>query len=162
MGGVTMKIRIIVHSQTGHTYTVAEKLKNKLTAGGHFVDLKKIEPVGGESLNNTDISKIAFDHQPNVSGYDAVIFCAPVRGGSISPVLAAYLAKIDTLKDKKVDLFVTQFFPYSWMGGKQAISQMRKKCEDKGAIIGTTGIVNWKNRKREKMIEEVVNKLCIR
>jgi len=157
-----MKISIIVHSKTGNTYFVAEKLKDKLVASGHSVNLNRIVPVGGEVANVTDIKSITFDPQPNVSGYDTVILCAPVRGFSISPVLAAYLSKIDTLKDQKVDLFVTQQFPYPWMGGNHAISQMRSNCESKGAIIGMTGIVNWSSKKREKMIEELVNKLTMK
>ncbi len=157
-----MKIGIIVHSNSGNTYSVAEKLKNKLVADGHSVDLKKIEPVGGENTNEANISKITFDHQPNVSGYDAIVFCAPVRAFSISPVLSSYLAKITTLKNQKVDLFVTQSFPYPWMGGKHAISQMKSICEQKGAIVGTTGIVNWKNKRREIMIDDIIDKLSRR
>lgn len=153
-----MKIGIVVHSSTGNTYSVAEKLRVKLVASGHSVELKKIEPVGGENPNNTDINKITFDPQPNVVGFDALVLCGPVRGFSISPVLSAYLEKIDSLKGQKVDLFVTQFFPFSWMGGKNAITQMKKICETKGAIVGITGIVNWKNRKREKMIADIVDR----
>lgn len=153
-----MKIGIFVHSKSGNTYSVAEKLKDRLVGSGHFVELEKLEPVGGENVNTVDISQINFASKPDVSAYEIVIFCAPVRGFSISPVLAAYIAKIDTLKGKKVDLFVTQYFPFPSMGGKQAISQMRSKCEAKGAVIGSTGIINWKSGKRNKMIEEVVNR----
>ena len=86
----------------------------------------------------------------------------PVRAFSMSPVLLAYLAKIDSLKDQKIDLFVTQFFPYPWMGGKNAISQMKKTCETKGATVGLTGIINWKNRKREKMIQDLLDQFSRR
>lgn len=154
-----MKIGLFIHSNTGNTYSVAEKLQNKLISGGHTVVLKKLEVVGGENTNEADINKIKFDPLPDASGYDALVFGAPVRGMSISPVLSAYLSKIPSLKGQKVDLFVTQYFPYPWMGGKHAISQMKKICEDKGALVGKTGIVNWKNKKREQMIEDVVNQL---
>lgn len=154
-----MKIGMFIHSNTGNTYSVAEKLQNKLTNDGHTVVIKKLEPVGGENTNENDINKIKFDPLPDVSGYDTIIFGAPVRGMSISPVLSAYLSKIASLKGQKVDLFVTQHFPYAWMGGKHAISQMKKICEDKGAMIGKTGIVNWKNKKREQMIADVVEQL---
>ena len=157
-----MKIGIIVHSSTGNTYSVAEKLKDKLIKSGHSVELKKIEPVGGENPNNVDIKKISFDPQPNVEGFNALILCGPVRAFSMSPVLLAYLAKIDSLKDQKIDLFVTQFFPYPWMGGKNAISQMKKTCETKGATVGLTGIINWKNRKREKMIQDLLDQFSRR
>ena len=154
-----MKIGMFIHSNTGNTYSVAEKLQNKLIAGGHTVVMKKLEPVGGENTNENNINNIKFEPLPDVSGYDALIFGAPVRGMSISPVLAAYLSKIATLKNQKVDLYVTQYFPYPWMGGKHAISQMKKICEDKGATVTKTGIVNWKNKKREQLITEVVDQL---
>ncbi|MHB8128381.1 MAG: flavodoxin family protein [Mobilitalea sp.] len=153
-----MKIGIVVHSSTGNTYSVAEKLRDKLLKSGHSVEIKKIEPVGGENPKNVDINKISFDPRPNVAGFDALVLCGPVRGFSMSPVLSAYLAKIDSLKDQKIDLFVTQFFPYPWMGGKNAISQMKKTCESKGATVGLIGIINWKNRKREKMIQELLDR----
>lgn len=154
-----MKIGIIVHSHTGNTYSVAERLQNKLLAGGHTVDLRKIEPVGGENTNEVDASKINFDPVPSITGYDSVILCGPVRGFSMSPVLSAYLQKISSLKDQKIDLFVTQHFPYSWMGGNNAITQMKKICVEKGAIINNSGIINWKNKKREAMIEELIARL---
>ncbi len=43
-----MKIGIIVYSQTGNTFSVAEKLKAKLTAAGHNVNIERLTTVGGE------------------------------------------------------------------------------------------------------------------
>ena len=153
-----MKIGMFIHSQTGNTYSVSEKLRNKLIEKGHSVVLKKLEPVGGENPNQADISKILFDPSPDVTGFDWLIFGAPVRGFSISPVLAAYLSRISSLKGQKVDLFVTQSFPYQWMGGNRAITQMKQTCEQKGAMVGDTGIINWKNKKRNLQIEELVER----
>jgi flavodoxin len=157
-----MKIGIIIHSHTGNTYSVAEKLQEKLVQGGHKVEMKKLEPVGGEDTNQADISKITFNPLPEVSGYDELVICAPVRAFSISPVLKAFLTRTVSFKDKKVDLFVTQELPYAWLGGNHAISQMKKLCEEKGAIVGKTGIVNWKNKKKNQMIEDVVERLSKR
>ena len=157
-----MKIGMFIHSQTGNTYSVSEKLRDRLIAKGHTVVLKKLEPVGGENPNQADISKILFDPVPNVSGFDMLLFAAPVRGFSISPVLAAYLNKINTLDGQKIDLFVTQMFPYSWMGGNRAINQMKQSCEKKGATIVNTGIVNWKNKKRNQQIDELVERFSKR
>ena len=154
-----MKIGIIVHSSTGNTYSVAQKLMEKLKSEGHTVDTKRIEPIGGDNTNISDISKIKFDVQPDVSQYDALLFAGPVRGFCISPVLAAYLALIPSLKGKKVGLFVTQMFPFPWMGGNHAIAQMKNICAAKGAVISETGIVNWKSKKREEKMITVVEKL---
>lgn len=155
-----MKIGLLIHSHTGNTLLVAEKLKDALLKKGHQVEMKKLEPVGGENTNEIDINRIHFQPEPEISSYDYVILGAPVRGFSISPVLAAYLNKVPTLRGQKVDLFVTQAFPYSWMGGNQAIKKMRKVCEEKGAVIKDTAIVNWKNKNREQLILELINKLA--
>ena len=154
-----MKIGLLIHSHTGNTLSVAEKLKDTLLKGGHQVEMRKLEPVGGENTNEIDINRIHFTPEPEISGYDYVIIGAPVRGFSISPVLAAYLNKVPALKGQKVDLFVTQAFPYSWMGGNQAIKKMMRVCEEKGAVIQDTAIVNWKNKNREKLIMNLVNRL---
>lgn len=154
-----MKIGIMIHSNTGNTYSVAEKLRDKLIKDGHFVDLDKLEPVGGENTNETDIKKIIFDKQPDLSKYDALVFGGPVRGFSISPVLSAYLSLIPSLKNKKVSILVTEHFPYPWMGGNHTIGQIKKICESKGATIIATGVVNWKNKRREEKIVAVVDNL---
>lgn len=153
-----MKIGIFVHSHTGNTYSVAEQLRDKLKIGGHLATIVKLEPVGGEDTNQMDLSKINFDPKPEISGYDEVVLCAPVRAFSISPVLSAYLNKVESLQEEKIDLFVTQGLPYSWMGGKRALSQMKKRCEEKGATVGKIGIINWNSKKRETMISDLIER----
>lgn len=154
-----MKIGLFVHSHTGNTLTVAELLRDKLLNSGHIVELRKLEPVGGENTNEIDINKINFTPEPDMSGYDYIIIGAPVRGFSISPVLAAYLSKVSSLKEQKIDLFVTQAFPYAWMGGNNAIKQMRNACERKGAIVERTSIINWRSKKKDTEIKELITLL---
>lgn len=154
-----MVIGVLVHSLTGNTLSVAEELQKKLLAGGHKVELKKLEPEGGEDKNEIDITRIHFNPAPGISGYDKVILAAPVRGFSVSPVLAAYLSRIDSMKGLKVDLFVTQAFPYAWMGGNRAIRQMKAICEKKGAQIENTAVINWRSKKRNANIHEVIERL---
>lgn len=144
-----MKIGIIVHSKTGNTYSVVKKLKEKLVALGHTVNIERIEPV--------DESKKPY--YPNISEYDALVFGCPVHGASMSQALSSYLSQITTLKDKRVACLVTEFFPFPWMGGNHAISQMKNSCESKGAVVIGTGVVNWKGLHREKSIEELITKL---
>lgn len=151
-----MKIGLFIHSHTGNTLAVADQLIEKLKKNGHSVELRKLEPVGGENTNEIDINKINFAPEPDMSGYDNVIIGAPVRGFSISPVLSAYVNKVSSLQGQKVDLFVTQAFPYAWMGGNNAIKQMRNICERKGAIVGKTAIINWKNKKKDTQIQELI------
>lgn len=154
-----MVIGLLVHSLTGNTLSVAEKVQKKLQAEGHKVELRKLEPEGGEDKNEIDITRIHFNPVPGISGYDKVILAAPVRGFSISPVLAAYLSGIDSMRGLKVDLFVTQAFPYAWMGGNRAVRQMKTLCEKKGAQIETMAVINWKSKKRDANIREFMEQL---
>jgi len=144
-----MKIGIIVHSKTGNTYSVVKKLKEELLTLGHTVNIERIEPVDGSKK----------PYYPNISEYDALVFGCPVHGASMSQALSSYLSQITSLKDKRVACLVTELFPYAWMGGNRAISQMKNSCEAKGAIIVGTGVVNWKRLHREKAIDELITKL---
>ena len=154
-----MNIGIVVHSQTGHTYSVAQKLQENLKKAGQTANIERLIP---EDEKQGDAKKVQLKAIPDISRYDALIFASPVRGFSISPVLAAYLNNINTLKNKKIAIMVTQSFPFPSLGGNQTIAQTKKICESKDAVVCETGIVNWSSKKREKMITEVVEKLsCV-
>lgn len=147
-----MKIGIIVHSQTNHTFCVAEHLKEKLSEAGHFVILEKIVP---DDEKQTDASKIRFKSIPDISKYDALIFGCPVHGFSPSPALLSYLTQLQHLDHKKTACFVTEFFPFPWMGGNRAIKIIKDICLSKESDICGTGVINWSNRHRRKMISDL-------
>ncbi len=149
-----MKIGIIVHSQTGHTYSVAQRLREKLSADGHAVDIQQLKLAGGQQVPGKD-SKI--ENPPDLSGYDRVIFGAPVQAFSLSNVMAAYLNQVSSLTGKTVVCFVTKGLPFDWTGGKRAISQMKEICESKWATVSGTGIIIW-NKNREKQIDGLIEK----
>ena len=151
-----MKICVVVHSFTGNTLIVAEKLAARLREKGHTVDLERLEVVGGEDRNQQSIDKIIFKKILDLSGYDRVFIAGPVRGFSISPVLKAWIEKTGSLQGKKLAIFVTHAFPFSFMGGKSAIRQIESKCREKGADIFALGIIDWGNKKRDKQIEDLV------
>ncbi len=148
-----MKIGIIVHSHTGNTYSVAEKLKEKLLIEGHSVNLEKVAAINEDQ---TEAGKIQLKSAPDAGAYDALIFGAPVRGFSLSPVMTAYLAQLESLSNKKAACFLTQFFPNPSMGGNRAMEQMKELCSSKGVRVCETGIVNWSSLHRRKKIEDVV------
>lgn len=150
-----MKIGIIVHSQTNNTYFVAQRLREGLSASGHSVSIVKIIATNDREQ---DIKRIKLENTPDVSDYDGIIFGAPVRGFALSPILTAYLTGIDTLKGKEVECYVTQFFRYPWMGGNRAIKQMKNICEQKGANVIGTGIINWSSKKRKVQIDQMTEK----
>lgn len=151
-----MKVGIIVHSKTGNTLYVAQKIMEKLRADGR---LTTIEQIVASNDGETDIEKIELQNIPIISEYDVLLFGSPVRGFSLSPVMKAYLSKCGSLQGKKVSCFVTQYFPYPWMGGNRTIEQMKNICESKDAKMLASSVVNWKNKKRDQMIIECVKKL---
>lgn len=70
--------------------------------------------------------------------------------------MSLYLTQLTNLKDKIIGCFVTEFFPYPWMGGSRAVNQMRKLCDQKGAMAAEIGVVNWSNIKRTNRIDTVI------
>jgi len=124
-----MNIGIILYSETGNTYSVSQKLKEKLIKGGHSVNLERLKVIGKV---NPGKKNIQFDSLPDIE---------------------------KSLQDKKVAFLVTQFFPFPWLGGNRTIGQMKKICESKGAIVFGTAVINWSKSSRKKQITDMVEKL---
>lgn len=151
-----MNIGIIIYSQTGNTYSVALKIQERLLEMNNKVSIEKIEVIGNERPRKNPFQLKLL---PLINKYDVLIFGSLVEAFSLSPVMKSYLEQLSSLENKKVVCFVTQFFPYPWMGGNNAIKQMRKICEEKRGTVCKTAIINWKNKKREEMIRETVDKI---
>lgn len=149
-----MKIGIVVHSHTGNTHSVGQRLREALERAGHKVEIERLEVVGGEQPN---ARQFQITSCPDVSGYDAVILGAPVRGATISPVMAAFLSQVPTLKGKKVLCYVTMFFPFAWMGGSNAIAKMGAASEARAGSVCGTGIIRWSGRGRDERITAVID-----
>ncbi len=154
-----MRIGIIVHSKTGNTYSVIQKIQENLISRGHEVHVERIKTVGEENLNEIDPTKIQLETIADVNQYEGLILAAPVRAFSISPILAAYLTGVKLLNNKKVACLVTQSLPFPQMGGNRAIRQMKEACKSKGATVTESAVVNWIRPKRETMIVNAVEKI---
>ncbi|MGD9964032.1 MAG: flavodoxin family protein [Candidatus Izemoplasmatales bacterium] len=152
-----MQIAIIIHSETGHTLAVATKMQTKLIAAGHQVSLARIQ---ARNDREVDEQKIEFINCPKLPIADAYIFGAPVRGFMLSPLMKAYLNQIDDLSKKPVICFLTQHFPFKWMGGNQAMKQFKALLLNKNAHIKNHHIFNWSaKKKREKQINVAIHQL---
>ena len=154
MGGIDMKVGIIVYSQTGNTYEVAEKLEKKISGSGHTVKLDRITIEGKPSGTN-----IKIENRPEVDPYDVIVFGAPVQGFNLAVVMKKYLEEVADLKGKRVHLFTTKAISNKWTGGNGTIKKMKKLSEEKGAKVGETGIIFWKEKYRDKMTNEVIDKI---
>ena len=151
-----MKIGLIIHSHTGNTLFVAEKIKETLVDKGHSAVIERVCAVNEDPSAK---GAVQLKNAPNTIGYDALIFGAPVRGYSLSPVMRAYLKQLPSLKEKIVGCFVTQHFPKPWMGGSRAIKQMKALCESKEGALYDTGIINWSSKNRDSLIAQVQDKM---
>ena len=153
-----MNIGIIVFSKTGNTLSVAEELRDRLLEMGHKVALEKLT-----ASNNVEIdpSKIVLLNSPSTQGYDMLVFAAPVNGGRLPAVMQVYLQSLLSLEGKLLAGFVTEAFPFPWMGGNQAISGMEKLVNAKCGKLSATGVVNWMfPGKRKSLIAETVEKIA--
>ena len=153
-----MDIGIIVYSRTGHTLSVAEKLKGRLSADGHAVALEQLEIAGPDNLSATTA---ALKTRPAIDRYDALVLGSPVNGGRMSAAMNSYLEQVPSLQGKKVVLLLTHFFFPAW-GANQTIAQMKGVCESRGATVCGSGSVRWTSLRRGRQISRVVDRLSDR
>lgn len=145
--GIKMKELIVIYSKTGNTRSVAMRLKDVLKC-----DLEEIKAVS----DNPEQTYVELTHAPEVETYPHIIFGSPVHGFSIPKVTRAYLEGLPDLDGKTVDLFITHFFPFAWMGGNQVLKQMKKIILRKHGVVQKMTSVNWKSKKREQIIESMI------
>lgn len=155
--GKKMNIAISVHSRTGNTRSVAEKLKQTLESAGHTVRLIDVRGTDSSVQKPGDMS---FDGVTTLSGYDGIIFGSPVHAFSLATDMRAFMGMLPPLKGKTVACFVTQAFPFPWMGGNRAVRQMAKLCLARGATVSGTSVVNWGRTCREKLVRRTVEKIA--
>lgn len=151
-----MNIGIIVYSQTGNTFSIAQRLKDRLGAQGHAVALERLATIGEVRRGSTDVR---FEKLPDTARYDVLVFASPVEGMALSPVMKGYFKQVGYLANKRVALLVTEYFPWPWLGGNQAVGYMKKECEAKGAVVCGWGVVNWSNSRREQQATGLVERL---
>ncbi|NLC14670.1 MAG: flavodoxin [Chloroflexi bacterium] len=153
-----MNVKIIVHSKTGNTLSVAEKLRGRLETAGHTVRLEQVR-----AANESEIKpeSIKLSNSPKTTGFDLLVFGAPVNGGKLSAVMQAYLQQLPSLEGAVIAGFVTEFFPSAGMGGNQAIANMEELLRAKGGKLSVSGVVNWIFKgKRNKLIAETIEKIA--
>jgi flavodoxin len=151
-----MNIGVIVYSQTGNTRSVAAKLQEALSAAGHRAALEEVKLAGERKQGTKDFELAPL---PSLAGYDVLVFGSPVEAFSLSPVTAKFLEAMPALANKSVACFVTQAFPYRWLGGNRAVRQMRKLCQAKGGTVLGSAVVNWMGAGLDARIARAVEQL---
>ncbi len=145
-----MRKGIVIHSHTGNTLHVASEISGVLTSVVEKVEAENEDP------NSTD--PIVLTRNPSVEHYDFIVFGAPVRGFSLSPVMKKYLEGLD-LTNKTIFCFVTQHLKSPMFGGNRAVKQMKKLCESKGGEVMDVAVVNWSSNKKDELIKDIIIKL---
>jgi flavodoxin len=151
-----MKIGLIVFSQTGNTLKVAQALASSLRDGGHEAQLLRVSVA---TADPKDASKPVLLDKPDPGAFDMVYFAAPVQGFSLAPAMLAYLTQMPALGGKRVAYFVTQFFPFRWMGGNRALRQFKAALEAKGAALTQSGVVNWSRKDRDRRVAGLLREM---
>jgi flavodoxin len=151
-----VNIGIIVYSQTGHTLSVATRLKERLSAAGHVVTVEQIEAMGPARPRATSVK---LRTRPRIDAYDALVFGSPVWGGALASPVTSYLEQISSLEGKKVACLVTSAFAAAGWGRNQTIAQMVAVCESKGATVCGSAGVGWFSWTRKRRISEAVDAL---
>lgn len=152
-----MKIGIIVHSITGNTLSVAERIQQQLAEKGHTAVIERIRPSGKEPVQSE--AAVQLISMPDLSGYDALVFGSPVQAFSLDPVMSAYLKNVSDLGGRRSVCFLTQQLPFRFFAGNRSIRQMQSLCEARHGTVCLTGIVNWSNKERNRMIDDLVNQV---
>jgi flavodoxin len=151
-----MKIGLIIHSRTGHTWSVAEAVGQALRKQGHDVTCERIVAADDAAAKP---EQVTFTSCPDIRRYDALVFGAPVRGFNINPVIQAYLGQLPSMGAKPAACFVTMHLKKPWMGGNRALSRMRGLCRDKGLEVLGQAIVSWSSPQREQQIDSCVESI---
>jgi flavodoxin len=150
-----MNIGMIVYSQTGNTWSVAQELQKKLSAAGHTVTMERIEVISEVSPGQP----VQFSATPEPQPYDALVLGSPVQAFSLCQAMVEYLKQVAPLQGKKVACLITQAFPFPWLGGNRAVRQMTRLCKAAGADVCGSGIVNWMKKEREQQIVDVTDNM---
>ncbi|MCK5129380.1 MAG: hypothetical protein KAQ68_05995 [Clostridiales bacterium] len=147
-----MNIGMIIHSETGHTEYVAERLLKELKDKGYNVSYIKLKT---EASAPKEPKKIV--DNPSLKEFDTIIFCSHVEAFSLAGAMKAYLKGIEDISTKKVICMITQQFPFPWMGGNNALKQMKALIAQKGGSVISTADVNWGNeQKREGKVTDAI------
>ncbi|MBS3990570.1 MAG: flavodoxin family protein [Erysipelothrix sp.] len=147
-----MNISIIVHSQTGNTLSVAQKLKTRLEETGHFVSLSHIKDIDSKDTSNQQPGTIFLgDELPEKS--DVLVLAGWVQAFSLCQGFSSFLNNWSTIKAHQTHVFVTHHFPYAWMGGNNAVSQIKSILSNQNITVSSSKVFNWSNKNNPKQID---------
>lgn len=140
-------IGIILYSKTGETRKIAQRLQEKLNCPLHEIIPESYDP---------KIMKPVLIEAPEIGAFDTLVLASPVHAFQVAKVMEAYLLQTD-FSGKTVDLFVTHYFPFTWLGGSQTLKQMKRMVEQKGGVVRHQTSINWSSKKREPSVANMLD-----
>ena len=154
-----MKVALIIYSLTGHTKSVADKIKSLLVSEGHSADYLQINHEPKQENGNPN-EKVVFKDLPDLDAYDTFVFGSYVEAFNLCRVMQQYLQQLNNKSAKAVCL-TTQQFMKSFLGGNQAQKKMKKLLTAKEFSVVGGANVGWKFEEgREQRIYEAAQKIC--
>ncbi|MFA6889905.1 MAG: flavodoxin domain-containing protein [Bacilli bacterium] len=147
-----MKIAIVYVSYTGNTKEVAFAIERALKATHHEVSLFALET----NPHDPKVANLTLKAIPSLQKFDGVVLGSPVHGFGLSIAMNAFLKETSLFQGKKVYPFVTQFFPFAWMGGSASLKAFKKLIQVKDGIPLSGYIINWSRCHRNKAIQNLV------
>lgn len=126
-----MKTLVLFFSQTGRTKAVAKGIAEALHANIAEITTTQrvIKPLQGGRWKKEDLPIISCTLE-NLDPFSEIILGGPVWAFNIAPPLLSLVTQ-KSWEGKKVFLFVTEAF----MGGKRALSTLKKELHQKNAHI---------------------------
>lgn len=154
-----MKVALIVYSLTGHTRSVAEKIRGLLITEGHVADCLQVNHEPKQDKGNP-MEKVVLKDLPNLEDYDAFVFGSYVEAFNLCRVMQQYLQQIEN-KNAKAACLTTQQFMKPFFGGNKAQKKMKKLLTEKGFDVVGGANIGWKlDEGREQRVDEAAEKIC--
>lgn len=145
-----MKKAIVFYSFTGNTKIIANL----------FDGFDQLEITTNDGSPHNKHNKLV--DIPDISDYDEIVFACPTHGFRMAKPMVRYINQLKSLKDKKINVFITHFFPFKALGGTQTLKHFKKVIEAKGGTINHMVSINWKSKHREKLLLEMFHTFGIK
>jgi len=141
-----MNVGIIVYSETGHTLEVVNMLATRLR-NKHTVTIYRLA---------YDKARNATSGVPYINGHERLILATPVQGFAPSIPMMEAIKRIENFDGRPVDVVITQYFRYKWLGGTQTIGMLQKAINAAKGIVGIAVNIHWHRRDRTDQINQAI------
>lgn len=153
--GGYMKIGFLVHSQSGNTLSIVNRLCDVFKMAGHEVYITHIKSSDvNRSMQFPQELVIIQDNLPNQ--VDVLFIAGWVQAFSLCRGLQYYLNQFN-IKSNEINLFLTHHFPFEWMGGTHALKQLKSITSKFNSQVVDTKIFNWSRKNNQDKIQQWVD-----